>query len=225
MEWKSAAASRPTPPTKPIIIAVSGSAEHENEILQAGADAFMAQTHRHGKTPHRSQTTPPRLVSLFLSVTYCRVYAPVAQLDRVSDYESEGQRFESSRAYRKQNGNAAQKAQEVRLFVPFVLLVFRPYSSIRPPRSPRVTASVRDWRPAFPESNRMWNLMVCSEMLSRMAISLLPRPSARSCRTSASRGVSASTGESSSDDCGARTPSKTVRPAATERIGLNDLLR
>ena len=61
---KADAANRTT------IIAVSGSTERENEILQAGRRRIHGQAHRPRPTPVRSQTPPPHLVTAFLGVTY-----------------------------------------------------------------------------------------------------------------------------------------------------------
>src|SRR5437588_12551995 len=62
-----------------------------------------APTHSCRNLSTSRNSTPKPSVSCAYSDGVCHNCqvrrAPVAQLDRVSDYESEGQRFESSRAY------------------------------------------------------------------------------------------------------------------------------
>ena len=90
------------------------------------------------------------------------------------------------------------------------------YNSIKPWRRPRVTASVRVDAPSLPRIDRMWNLMVCYEMLSRNAISRLTRPSARRASTSVSRGVSSSVRSAGQSGCGISVLSNVNRPAEVD---------
>src|SRR5262245_48644685 len=92
MGSKSAAASKPIPKTKP---RSSQSAAHETSNPKSSRPAQMSSWQN--LSTWRNSTRKRNVCCE--SCNILNWFAPVAQLDRVSDYESEGQRFESSRAY------------------------------------------------------------------------------------------------------------------------------